>query len=105
MDHICFYIHLGDYVWWLWVTRLPEFVLGMILYQYKEVLIQKKIIYSCLAIGLAGFIVNYQFNQDTHILWRIISLNPLSFLVLCLVYIFIYFSAYTISKLFRYWTY
>ena len=73
--------HLGDYVWWLWVTRLPEFVLGMILYQYKEVLIQKKIIYGCLAIGLAGFIVNYQFNQDTHILWRIISLNPLSFLV------------------------
>ena len=73
--------HLGDYVWWLWVTRLPEFVLGMILYQYKEILIQKKIIYGCLVIGLAGFIVNYQFNQDTHILWRIISLNPLSFLV------------------------
>lgn len=73
--------HLGDYVWWLWVTRLPEFVLGMILYQYKEILIQKKIIYACLVIGSAGFIVNYQFNQDIHILWRIISLNPLSFLV------------------------
>ena len=73
--------HLGDYVWWLWFTRLPEFVLGMVLYQYKEILIQKKIIYGCLAIGLVGFIVNYQFNQDTHILWRIVSLNPLSFLV------------------------
>lgn len=73
--------HLGDYVWWLWITRLPEFVLGMILYQYKEILIQKKFIYGCLAIGVIGFIINCYFNQDTHILWRIISLNPLSFLV------------------------